>query len=96
MLHMQSGDMTRQIIVDRKVLQEFQIYEKLKGMSSPGSGFENGVRQVDIANKLDIPQSTVRKYLRKFVRENKVSVNVVSSRCSFYTPLDEFRQNHQS
>ena len=75
------------IVTRRKVLQKYQILEKLKGIVYPGSVFQNGIRPRDLADLLDIPQSTVRKFLREFVKEEIVSVNVISARESFYKPV---------
>lgn len=75
------------IVTRRKVLQKDQILEKLKGVVYPGSVFQNGIRPRDLADLLDIPQSTVRKFLREYVNEGTLSVNVVSSRESFYKPV---------
>ena len=71
----------------KKILQKYQILAKLRGIVYDGSPFEYGIRPVDLADTLDIPQATVRKFLNEFVKECKASVIKLSGNHSVFKPL---------
>ena len=87
MLRMVSCIDRTQIIVTRNIPQGFQVMEKIKGVVQLGSIYENGITPRDLAEKLDLPQATVRRFLKQYLKQGFVTNVRVSSNCSLYKPV---------
>ena len=67
-----------------KVDQRQIILEKFKGVVCDYSPYKKGIRPRDLALLTGIPEPTVRKFLREFVRLGIARVRRVSSNHSIY------------